>query len=347
MADRHLSTGKVVDNLVNTDLRPQGFPSIYETYEMWRTEDESMTLSTARALVDRVDEGDTVIIPNGAGIPPWHPAGETDGPFGAAGLARALAMGLGANPILTAEERNLGPLTASVRACGLPTVDFEVMQERNHAATVVPYPMDYEKGEAIAEEFLDRYDPAAVISIEKTGPNREGRYHSALGVDWTPEVAHVGPLFELAEERGVLTVGIGDLGNEIGMGHLEEELRQLQPYGETCQCPCEGGIVSHIETDHLVVSSTSNWGAYGVEAMLAYLTEKPEAMHSPDEESRMVNFAILENVTDGMSTRPTTDVDGIAEPSLRAMVQLLNNVVESRFVEINADIREFETSKEL
>jgi hypothetical protein len=31
-------------------------------------------------------------------------------------------------------------------------------------------------------------------------------------------------LFEEAKRRGILTIGIGDLGNELGMGYIKEAI---------------------------------------------------------------------------------------------------------------------------
>ncbi|PSQ08508.1 hypothetical protein BRC93_15180 [Halobacteriales archaeon QS_5_70_15] len=77
----------------------------------------------------------------------------------------------------------------------------------------------------------------------------------------------------------------------------------------------------------MVVGGTSNWGAYGVAAVLALLTETPEALHAPEEESRMLEHANLEGSNDGIHARPVPMVDGTSEATNRGVVAILNDIV--------------------
>jgi thiamine pyrophosphate-dependent acetolactate synthase large subunit-like protein len=73
-------------------------------------------------------------------------------------------------------------------------------------------------------------------------------------------------------KEGVLTVGIGDGGNEIGMGNIYDTVRKVVPYGDQCKCPAKCGIADSTLVDVTVVATVSNWGAYGIEACLAALS---------------------------------------------------------------------------
>lgn len=73
----------------------------------------------------------------------------------------------------------------------------------------------------------------------------------------------MGRLFEAARQRGVLTIGVGDPGNEIGMGAIADTVKRLLPYGAECQCSCAGGVADATEVDVVVPGTCSNWGAYG------------------------------------------------------------------------------------
>jgi hypothetical protein len=55
-----------------------------------------------------------------------------------------------------------------------------------------------------------------------------------------------------------VTIGVGDGGNEIGMGRVRE---RLAGEGELI-----ARIASVVSVDHLVVAGVSNWGAYGIVA---------------------------------------------------------------------------------
>ena len=66
-----------------------------------------------------------------------------------------------------------------------------------------------------AQRMLDRYQPAAVIAIERPGWNRNRVHHSGGGFGVSEFTAKIDYLFEGAKDRGIPTIGIGDLGNEI------------------------------------------------------------------------------------------------------------------------------------
>ena len=94
--------GENIDRLCTVEMRPQGMPrgKIHRLYEAARRKQNGrpLTLLAAEKLRAALKPGDYVILATGAGVPPWMPAGETDGPVGIAALGRALVMGLGARP---------------------------------------------------------------------------------------------------------------------------------------------------------------------------------------------------------------------------------------------------------
>jgi hypothetical protein len=62
----------------------------------------------------------------------------------------------------------------------------------------------------------------------------------------------------------VVTIGIGDGGNEIGMGAIPwRVIRANIPNGATVAC--------RVATDYLIVAGISNWGAYGLAAGIRHL----------------------------------------------------------------------------
>jgi len=78
--------GENVDRLCTVEMRPQGMPrgKIHRLYEAARRKQNGrpLTLLAAEKLRAAVKPGDYVILATGAGVPPWMPAGETDGPVG-------------------------------------------------------------------------------------------------------------------------------------------------------------------------------------------------------------------------------------------------------------------------
>jgi D-glutamate cyclase len=103
-----------------------------------------------------------------------------------------------------------------------------------------------------------------VISIERVGPSKDGIARNAHAIEMTHYNA---PLERLFQGNSWETIGIGDGGNELGMGNLPpgiitEHVRN----GEKIACV--------VGCDYLLVCGVSNWGAQAILAALALL--KPE-----------------------------------------------------------------------
>ena len=124
---------------------------------------------------------------------------ETDGPPGAIAIGRALqALG-----------RRVTYITDSYTA--------PVLQRWADGGQVVEFPIaGVEESKRHAAQLLEELQPALLISIERCGRNRNDEYLNMRARDITPQTARLDYLFD----AGVPSVGIGDGGNEIGMGNL-------------------------------------------------------------------------------------------------------------------------------
>jgi len=124
---------------------------------------------------------------------------ETDGPPGAIAIGRAL-QGLGRKVSYVTDEHTAPVLRAW--ADGADVIEFPIAgieESREHA-----------------ERLLAESQPSLLISIERCGRNKDDAYLNMRARDITPQTARVDYLFD----RGIPSVGIGDGGNEIGMGNL-------------------------------------------------------------------------------------------------------------------------------
>src|SRR5262249_49093867 len=120
---------------------------------------------------------------------------------------------------------------------------------------------------------------------------------------------------------GVLTIGIGDRGNEIGFGTIGEIPRRILPFGEAAT---DSTIV-----DVVVTAAVSNWGASGIAAVLAAILDNPAVMHDTVIEGRMLHRCIEAGGIDGFNCQPLPVTDGIAESSHVAICALLNELVRA------------------
>jgi hypothetical protein len=288
----------------------------------------SMSFRAAQAIRSKVRRGDHVLVVTGAGTPPWLPKGETDGPLGAAALARAIEVGLGGKPILLGEARNLPSTIGATEAAGLVVVDEATFAQRDGCALALPLPLGIEPGQRIAEELFARFSPTCIVFVEKAGPNEKGVFHSILGTGRQPDtMANAQLLAELAAQRGVLTVGIGDGGNEIGCGAILEAVQRVQPFGRKCICPCGAGVATVSRCDHLVFASISNWGAYAVAAALAGLLDRPDVLHDVETEQRMLAASLAGGAMDGAYARLVPFVDGTSAAVQASIITLLHAII--------------------
>lgn len=325
--------GEYIDRLCSVEMRTQGDLPRGVTHRLYDAARRAqgglpLTYQAAQALAKRVQRGDRVLIVTGAGAPPGLPRGETDGPLGAASLARAADLALGARPIVATEERHVPPIAAAVEAAGISLLDQATAFARPHAGVLEAFPLGAEQGKTAAADLFDRYGPTAVIFIEKAGPNGKGMFHSILGYGRGPDVmASAYWLVDEARRRGALSIGIGDGGNEIGFGKIQQAVREIQPYGARCQCPCGGGIATVVDCDILVAAAISNWGAYGVCAYLAYLSGDAEVLQDEDTERSMLETCVAAGGADGATGGQTLHVDGTPLGVQLALVRMLRTIV--------------------
>ena len=175
--------------------------------------------------------------------------------------------------------------------------------------------------------MLEQFRPAAIIASEKLAPNAKGEIHSIRGTNMTAEHAKIHHLFALASSTGIPTLGIADGGNEVGCGLIYEDTRTIMEFGASCQCPCGDGMATTVRTDVLMLASVSNFGAYGICAMLGYLLGNPELVHDPDTHYRMLEANVREGGSDGMTGRPLMKEDGISVEVCQGLVRQLRELV--------------------
>ena len=321
--------GEYVDRLVTVEMRNRGmnYGIVKQIYEAAREEGGGRPISAraAEALVGTVKPGDVVFIVTGAGYYPEVPNGESDGPPGAAALARVIYWGLKAIPVFVTEECHAPPVVASAKAAAVMVREFALAKNRRMGGALITAPNDRDKTAEWARDIIAEYKPAAVLSIERLGPNDQGIVHGSTGVP--KNCVDLGHLFIEAKKNKILTIGIGDNGNEIGFGRIYDFMRDFHPYGRECQYPGGTGVITVIDTDVFLPASISNWGAYGIAAMVAFLLKDQDLIQTPEMERK-----ILEACLDagGWEMRYCTSrfiVDGTVGESSMSIVQLLRDML--------------------
>ncbi|KAL5268780.1 hypothetical protein ACHWQZ_G002586 [Mnemiopsis leidyi] len=107
-----------------------------------------------------------------------------------------------------------------------------------------------------------------LIAIERPSPAADGKYYTMRARDISQNVGPMAEMFRQAErDPEITTIGIGDGGNELGMGKVGESVKNNIPNGWT--------IAADVTSDYLISCGVSNWGGQAVAAALYALQACP------------------------------------------------------------------------
>lgn len=310
-----------IDALTTVDLSGRGTITDLAAAAT-RVQGPTPAMQAADVLLDGVDRGDVVVVLTGFPIPP-DMTQETDGPPGAAALTRAIGCGLDADVIIVCDPGAVTTCEAVAAELGFDVVDRSAGFGNRSAVTVEALPTDPARVTAYGHS-ITRVSPAAVVAVEKAAPNHAGVYHNLAGRDISPACGRVEGLLEQLESIPV--IGVGDGGNEVGMGLIEDAVRAEIEYGSVCQCPCHSGIASAIGADVLVPAAVSNWGASAISACLSHRTEA-RTLHEADAEVRMLEAAAETGAVDGIAGGVTGWCDGMPPAVHESVVRLLQEAI--------------------
>lgn len=174
---------------------------------------------------------------------------------------------------------------------------------------------------------LQRYRPAArldpfpshLVAIERPGRARDGKYYSMRGAELSSRVEPLDALFlGGGGADSIVTIGIGDGGNEVGMGSVREEIIRHIPHGDV--------IATIVAADLLVVAGTSNWGAWGLLAGLSLLAGQ-SLLPTMEQATEHLTRAVSAGAVDGISGQSTITVDGLELEAYLAPLESLSRIV--------------------
>lgn len=314
--------GEAIDHLMTAPISNwtilKGLPLAQLHAEAVRIANGSVSLAAAKKLIETVKPADTVLILSGFVMRDYGRP-ETDGPIGAAVLARSLSLALGARPIGISEDICLPCMEACFSAAGLIPADFSEMGAGRNKCAFARFPVDEAAAKKEADEILDKFKPRALVAIERPGAGKDGNYHGGGGFSISSFTAKTDILFEEARARNILTIGIGDLGNELGMGALAEIVEREIPLGDV--------IAARQPADVTVVANISNWGAYGVAACIAALTQDVASFHDAELELKLIEACVRAGAIDPVGGQLRAFVDGTDGKTNAALVELMRSVV--------------------
>lgn len=230
--------------------------------------------------------------------------GETDGLPGALAITQAVTR-LGTVVHFIVDDRDLQLTLRTVEIARQVGILTDAQYER---ISVLGY-----------DEIKDRFNPHeydCFIAIERCARSMDGRCYSMKGVDLTPHCDPIDDLFEkAAKSSSCTTIGIGDGGNELGLGKVQNRTAKHVSLGEK--------IGAAVSADLVVICGVSNWGGYSMAATLYAETKRQPAslgtgdvkieefVPTPEQTDSLLGFLNEQGVRDGLSGRMDKSVDGL------------------------------------
>lgn len=252
------------------------------------------------------------------------PAAETDGLAGSVLLADVLRS-LGRSAFLVTDELCVTAVVAAataacgkaieVLACPLdPSAaadwrsEFQenAMENMSHLIAVERVAPAYLSAELQGRPWCDEVSRDRFLSAVPA--NSQGRCHNMRGHDIHDFSAE---LYRLFEERpaGIRSIGIGDGGNEIGMGSIPWQVLAAAIPGEQA-----GRMACRTATDWTIVAGVSDWGAFALATAvcLARGDVSPLADWPAGRVERLLHAAVNGGpAVDGVTRRQEATVDGL------------------------------------
>ncbi len=222
---------------------------------------------------------------------------ETDGPPGAIAIGDALhALG---RRVAYVTDRHSAPAMR------------DWLGER---AEVIEFPIqDVESSRQQTTAILERLRPRLVISIERCGRTGSDTYLNMRYRDITEHTARLDYFFE----AGIPSVGIGDGGNEIGMGNLAQVIPTV------ATLPPDPAVT---RVDRLILASVSNWGGYGLAAALSQLSGR-NLLPSLETDRQLITHLVDRGAVDGTSGESKYYVDNFTLDENAAVLERLHRLV--------------------
>ncbi len=236
-------------------------------------------------------QNDRIVLVTGFSVAKGMP--ETDGPPGTALLGRALRLA-GKEVTYVTDRANAPILRAVLEALGEPTTNVEVFSAPHFG----PF------ASRRAARLLNRIQPDAVMSIELPGRSIDGKRRNMRGVVIDGFNAPLDAIVLEANKRSnIVTLGVGDGGNESGMGVV----RDLVP------AALDGSnMASNVPVDYLITASVSNWGAEAVAAVFVRMLGQPELLHTPEQQHLALSAAADAGAVDGVTRMQVASADGLS-----------------------------------
>jgi hypothetical protein len=184
---------------------------------------------------------------------------------------------------------------------------------------IIEFPVDnHENSKNYAKKILDKFKPSLSISIERASLMSDGTYRNWKNQDISEYNAKIDYIFQYASN----TIGIGDGGNEIGMGNLSKEIKKVEGL------PDNPAVT---KVDSLIISSCSNWGAFGLICAISEI-KSINLLPTIEEAKNLIIRSVDLGAVEGLSGEKKYAVDGRNMEDDSSCLLDLHNYLKARSI---------------
>jgi hypothetical protein len=258
------------------------------------------TLNLLEEIVNSLKLGKHVLITTGFFIPEANSI-ETDGPLGTLLLADSLSsLGIKATIIV---EDYAKDIFINASKCLDNKIDFKFLSLNENYSY---------------EDLIDK-DVTHFIALERPGSALDGNYYNHKGNSIDKYHYYLDPYFQEARENNIITIGIGDGGNELGLGNMYEYFKTAVLDGEkNCTVTC---------SDYIVLAGVSNWAGYAIASLLKQ-TSEINNLYKPSLLDCLLTTIVKYGAVDGIRKKPTKTVDGLVVGFESKILEEINKLIQ-------------------
>ena len=211
---------------------------------------------------------------------------ETDGPPGTIVLAKALEL-IGKKVTVLVDNHS-----KHIMEQGAKSINFDITLKCLEPNTTPSL------------ESLITNDTTHFVSIERPGQSVNGNYYNHRGLSISDYHAVLDPAFKQAAQEGIITIGVGDGGNEMGMGSMSYNIARYVKSGNL--------IGSTTPADFCICAGVSNWAGYAMAALLSTFANK-KLLPSKKQLIELLEVIAKAGAVEGISGKQEPTVDGLEQ----------------------------------
>ncbi|KAH0620427.1 hypothetical protein JD844_020862 [Phrynosoma platyrhinos] len=227
----------------------------------------------------------------------YDPPEENDGPPGAIAMASMLKA-LGKNVAIVTDQR----------ALNLNKKIIQEAVEQGILETAVPVISYHSHSADLALQYNH------LIAIERAGMAADGNYYNARKINIKHLVDPIDELFLAAKNiPGITTTGIGDGGNELGMGKVKEAVKKYIANGDVIACDVEADFTVGAVHDRYLRKAVKF-------PKLSKKMDWASALPSVAKEEKLLNILQQNEVRSGITASLEMEVDGLPFYNVHSLI---------------------------